>query len=196
MPYRQRLDELLHAIESSVNHQNAAVKAINRAPVLSTGRINPTAVAFNVFEKLLHSEGLRPALYSVLRRSDYRFISIFRFKNGMATSAVHVDREDLSVTQASEVPDTATYCHYVRESKRPFITTDAAVDQRTGAHPSREVVRSYCGLPLYEEDGTLIGVLCLHDRVPRQPDHLDLDLLLQVCLTVSGSGLVPPYPVE
>lgn len=164
-------------------------------PVVSeAGKIDQTAVAFNVFSNLLSSDGIRAALYSVLRQSDYRFLSIFRFKDGKATSCVHVDRSDLLVTQADEVPDTATYCLYVRNNKQPFVTANAAADARTANHPARDVVLSYCGIPILESDGTLIGTLCHYDLVARDPDQLDLELLLQVSSALAQSGLVPDYP--
>lgn len=191
--YEKRLRELRQAVDSS-RQQPAGAEIESRSAVSDDGTINQTAVAFNVFAKLLNSSGIRPALYSVLRQSDFRFISIFRFNEGMATSSVHVDREDLAVTQAAEVPETATYCHYVRDTQRAFVTADAASDARTENHPSKDVVRSYCGMPILEPNGTLVGVLCLHDLVPREPEKLNLDLLLQVSNALASPGLVPPYP--
>ena len=168
---------------------------VSARPVVSaTGKIDQTVVAFNVFSRLLVSDGIRAALYAVLRQSHYRFLSIFRFQDGKATSCVHVDRADLLVTQADEVPDTATYCLHVRNSKRPFVTANAAADARTAEHPARDVVLSYCGVPILEKDGTLIGTLCHYDLVPRDPDQLDQALLLQVSAALAQSGLVPPYP--
>jgi hypothetical protein len=164
-------------------------------PALATGgAIDHTAVAFNVFANLLQSDGIRAALYAVLRRSDYRFLSIFRFQGGMATSCVHIDRENLLDAQAAEVADTATYCSYVRERQQPFSTGDARVDPRTVGHPARDVVLAYCGVPIMESDGTLIGTLCHYDVVPRDPETLDLALLLQVSSALARSGVVPPYP--
>lgn len=117
------------------------------------GRIDQTEVAFKVFSRLLQEEGVRAALYSVLRKSDYRFIGIFRFRDGKATSSVQVDREDLNQTQAPEVPDTATYCSFVRATGLPFVIADAGVDSRTTNHAARDAVRSYCGLPLSKLTG-------------------------------------------
>lgn len=165
-----------------------------RPAVLKTGEIDQTAAAFNVFASLLTSDGIRTALYSVLRRSDYRFIGIFRFKDGKATSCVHVDRENLGETQAGEVDDTATYCSYVRSEGRPFVTADASTDERTIGHVARDVVLSYCGIPIFQPGGELIGTLCHYDVVPRDPEHLDLELLIQVSSALEQSGLIPAYP--
>ena len=120
-----------------------SASAMPIATARRVGQIDQTAVAFRVFANLLQGDGVRAALYSLLRLTDYRFISIFRFKDGKATSAVHVDREDLSVLQAAEVPETATYCCYVRDGNGAFVTADALLDSRTASHAAREAVRSY-----------------------------------------------------
>lgn len=189
----QGLQDLKQAVD--VARSDARMQVVTGASAVARdGSIDQTAVAFNVFANLLATDGVRAALYSILRRSSYRFIAIFRFKDGKATSSVHVDRDNLAVTQADEVPDTATYCAYVRGSARPFVTADASADDRTIGHPARDVVLSYCGVPIMESDGTLLGTLCHYDVVPRDPGELDLALLLQVCSALSQSGLVPPYP--
>ena len=181
------------AVCLSAEHVKSA-DAKTAALVRPSGQVDSTAVAFSVFKNLLDAEGTRAALYSVLRLTDYRFISVFRFQDGKATSAIHVDREDLSVVQASEVPDTATYCCYVRDSRGAFVTADALMDPRTSTHPAREVVRAYCGIPIMDPEGVLIGTLCHYDLAPKDPEQLDLELLLQVAHTLSAPGVVPPYP--
>jgi GAF domain-containing protein len=187
-----RLNVLAAAVDASKGR--SATPFERRAAVLKSGEIDQTAAAFNVFASLLQSDGIRTALYSVLRRSDYRFIGIFRFKDGKATSAVHVDRENLGVTQAGEVDDTATYCSYARASGSPFVTADARADERTVGHVARDSVLSYCGIPIFEPGGEFIGTLCHYDLVPRDPDQLDLDLLIQVSSALEQSGLIPAYP--
>ncbi len=184
----------LEGLKRAVGAARSGVPVASAPLVSESGGIDQTAVAFNVFAKLLQTDGIRAALYSVLRRSDYRYLSIFRFKDGLATSCVHIDREDLLATQAAEVPDTATYCRYVRASDAPFVTVNASIDARTFDHPARDVVLSYCGIPVLESDGTFIGTLCHYDLVPRDPEQLDLELLLQVSSALAQSGAVPPYP--
>ena len=96
--------------------------------------------AFANFAVMHRAEGLRPALAQQLKLTDYRFIGIWRFENGKANAVVHYDRENPEVLAATEVPDTATYCCYVRESGQPFMTPNALVDARLGSHPAREQV--------------------------------------------------------
>lgn len=180
---------------SQASGRGAAADASPRRTHAS-GAIDRSAVAYRVFSKLLATEGLRAALYSLLRLTDYRFISIFRFRDGRATSVVHVDRENLTLQQADEVQDTATYCCHVRDANGPFVTADAVVDPRTQDHPARDAVRAYCGMPIVDAAGELIGTLCHYDLVPRDPEQLEVDLLVRVAGALSAPGLVPPYPAR
>jgi len=188
---RESLHNAVRAAQQAV-----PVPGVGSSRLRTSGDINDTAVAFNVFSRLLATEGLRAALYALLRRTDYRFIAIFRFQDGLATSVVYVDRQDLSATQAAEVPDTATYCCFARDRDTAFVTSDASADSRTQGHPARDVVRAYCGIPIFQPEGGLIGTLCHYDLEPRDPDQLDLELLLQAASAIEQSGLVPPYPVR
>ena len=183
------------ALQQAIDRALGAPGARPAAALTDTaGRINQSEVALSVFNKLLVKEGLREALYSLLRRTDYRYIAIFRFRDGKATSAVHVDRLNLMDLQAAEVEDTATYCSFVRDGRQPFATADATLDPRTATHPARDVVRSYCGVPIVASSGELIGTLCHYDLVPRDPAQLDAALLAQATQIIADSGLVPPYP--
>lgn len=189
--FEQRLRDLKEAVDAASQQAGAPTRT---APPASNGDIDRTAVAFNVFTSLMDTDGIRSALYAVLRQSDYRFIGIFRFQGGKATSVVHVDRQDLSVLQASEVDDTATYCSFVRDGQRPFVTSNASTDVRTASHVARDTVLSYCGVPIVTAGGELIGTLCHYDLTPRDPAQLDLALLAQVSQALAESGRVPDYP--
>jgi GAF domain-containing protein len=159
-------------------------------------QIQPTATAdaHARFERILAEAGARAALAYVNSLSDYRFIGIFRFRDRRATSVIHFDREQPDVLQAAEVPETATYCCFVRDSRGSFTTVDALADARLTDHVARDAVRSYCGIPVIDPEGTLLGTLCHYDVVPREAQQLDMELLLQVASTLAQGGHVPPYP--
>lgn len=159
-----------------------------------SGEINQSAVSLSVFNSLLKTDGIRAALYALLRQSDFRFIGIFRFKDGKARSVVHVDRQALGVLESEEVSDAATYCSFIRKSGEPFLTRDAAVDPRTATHIARDTVRAYAGVPVVAADGRFLGTLCHYDLEARDPDQLDLQLLREVGNVLGRSGLVPEYP--
>lgn len=154
----------------------------------------PTDRAFAQFTRVLNTAGAREALAYIVGLSDYRFIGIFRFQNGKADAAIHYDRQDPACLRATEVPDTATYCCYVRNSRGIFVTADAQNDDRLRDHPARDVVLAYCGVPILDPEGALLGTLCHYDLVPRDPDQLDLELLVQVASALQQGDHVPPYP--
>lgn len=152
-----------------------------------------TDETFTEFSATLASAGVREALASLLMLTDYRFIGIFRFQNGRAAAAVHYDREHPEVMHADEVPDTATYCCFVRDSRGVFMTANALLDARTEGHPAREAVLAYCGVPIMDPEGVILGTLCHYDVVPRDVGQIDLSLMVQVAALLA-QGHVPPYP--
>jgi GAF domain-containing protein len=153
-----------------------------------------TAESFEAFRRILVAQGPRLALAFLVGRSDYRFIGIWRFQGGRANAAVHYDRENPAQLSAAEVADTATYCCYVRDSRGVFTTANSLQDPRVRDHPAREAVLAYCGVPIMDAEGTLLGTLCHYDLQPRDPSQLDLELLLQAAAELARGGHVPPYP--
>jgi GAF domain-containing protein len=153
-----------------------------------------TAESFEAFRRILVAQGPRPALAFLVERSDYRFIGIWRFQGGRANAAVHYDRENPAQLTATEVADTATYCCYVRDSRGVFTTANSLLDPRVQDHPAREAVLAYCGVPIMDAEGTLLGTLCHYDLQARDPARLDLELLLQASAELARGGHVPPYP--
>jgi GAF domain-containing protein len=170
----------------------------SRAPMPSQSQVTAsprTEEHFQRFSDVLKAAGAREALSYLQSLSDYRFIGIFRFQNGKANAAIHIDRENTDVLAATEVPDTATYCCYVRDSRGVFTTANALTDQRLTDHPAREAVLAYCGVPVMDPSGNLLGTLCHYDVVPRDPAQLDFELLLRVAVALEQGDHVPPYPV-
>jgi len=146
------------------------------------------------FAVQLRSDGLREALATLLRKTDYRFIGIWRFQDGKASAAVHYDRENPDDLTATEVPDNATYCCFVRETGAPFKTPNAMVDERLAAHPARAAVLAYCGVPVMDASGVLLGTLCHYDVVPRDAEQIDVPAMLSIASYIGLGGHVPPYP--
>lgn len=97
----------------------------------------PTDAAFARFAEILARSGARDALAFVLSLSDYRYIGIFRFQDGKANAAIHYDREQPQVLRAQEVPDTATYCCYVRNTRGLFARSCATRPRIAGAGGQR-----------------------------------------------------------
>jgi GAF domain-containing protein len=155
---------------------------------------SPTASAFAKFVVTHRTQGLRAALATLVKMTDYRFIGLWRFQDGKANAVVHYDREDPSKTTTQEVPDTATYCCFVRDTKAPFKTPNALIDERLASHSAREQVTTYCGVPVMDSLGNVLATLSHYDVVPRDPDQVNLELMLMVAAYVANNGNLPPYP--
>jgi GAF domain-containing protein len=153
-----------------------------------------TDAAFDAFARILATSGARDALAFIVGLSDYRFIGVFRFQDGKSNAAIHYDRLAPAQLQAQEVPESATYCSFVRDSRGLFATADAMRDPRLGTHVARQAVQAYCGIPILEPEGALLGTLCHYDTVPRDPEQLDLELMLRVASALAQGRHVPAYP--
>jgi hypothetical protein len=135
---------------------------------MSVAKISESA-ALAKFNDLLLASGTRDALAYLVTLTDYRFIAIFRFQDGMANAAVYYDRENPGVLNTQEVPETSTYCCYVRDSN---------------------------GVPVLDGEGAILGTLCHYDVVPRDPEQIDLSLMLSVAAALSKGNNVPPFPTR
>jgi len=144
-----------------------------------------TDEAFAEFLQILGESGLRAALVYLIGLTDYRFIAIFRFADGKASPVVFYDRENPQVLSSKQVPASATYCSFARDSRGVFMTADAERDPRLNGHVAREIVRAYCGMPVMTPEGEILGTLCYYDQVPRDPAAVDLELMVRVASSIA-----------
>ncbi len=153
----------------------------------------PTEGAFRRFESMLQTYGLRASLAHLLDYTDYRYIGIFRFDGTKVKAVVFYDRENPELMTSSEMPESATYCCFVRDSKGAFTTANSLVDKRLQAHPARDLYQCYIGVPIMDSEGTLMATLCHFDVVPRDPDTVNLPLVFQIASKLAQRSVVPPY---
>jgi GAF domain-containing protein len=130
--------------------------------------LSPNQTPFGMFREILEHAGIRPALQFLNSRSSHRFTALFRFEGGTLRNLHLIDRDDPTVERTPDQPVLESYCVYVRSTARAFRTEDSLSDPRIEGHPKQQRVRSYCGVPLVQEDGTLFGTLC----------HFDYDAIL------------------
>jgi GAF domain-containing protein len=156
----------------------------------------PDGAALAKFNDLLAASGARDALAYLVTLTDYRFIAIFRFQNEKSKTIFFYDRENPLVENTEEAEISSTYCCYVRDDKGVFMTANAMQDARMAGHPKRDMLASYCGVPILDSEGAILGTLCHYDVMPRDPDQIDLPLMLSVASALSRSNSVPAYPVN
>ncbi|MBV9926601.1 MAG: GAF domain-containing protein [Acidobacteria bacterium] len=125
---------------------------------------SPDPIEF--FREALAEGGVRAALRFLNARSPHRFTSIYRFDGSTLHNLYLYDRANPEFGLFPDAPLGESYCSIINETASTFATHDSLNDERVEGHPKRELVLSYCGIPLVREDGTLFGTLCHFDFVP------------------------------
>ncbi|WP_066191969.1 sensor domain-containing diguanylate cyclase [Gracilibacillus timonensis] len=72
-----------------------------------------------------------------------------------------------------------TYCHQVFITKAPVMIKNTAANRKTKSLPFTKQLafRSYAGVPIYYQDGSLFGSLCAINLKPGQFDHHTMEVL-------------------
>ena len=140
--------------------------------------------------RLLQEEGVRPALIYLNDLAGHRFSALYQFENDQLRNLYFYDREHPEVETTDEIPVTASYCVFLRESGRLFHTSDALRDERVRTHPKREKVQAYCGVPVLDAEGKLFGSICHFDYQPRVIADEDVDLMEAVALLLRNPEAV------
>lgn len=136
-----------------------------------------TSHAIREVRALLARGALREAVIYLNTQSDHRFTSLYRFAGDTLSSVEFFDRERPDVDLSEDIPVIASYCVFVRDSGGTFSTPDSLDDRRLVNHAKRLQVRSYCGVPLVDDEGRMFGSVCHFDFVPRQIRSSDIELL-------------------
>lgn len=80
-----------------------------------------------------------------------------------------------------------------------FTTANAFLDDRLGDHVKSATLSAYCGhcgYPVMDSEGRVEGTLCHYDVVPRDPEKIDMELMLRVCSALQQGGKIPAYPAS
>lgn len=128
--------------------------------------------------EVLEREGLHAALGFLNGRVRYRYTGVYRFDPPVLRNVDLYDRENPSLTfSGGELVLRDSYCGIVQLTERPFVTTDAARDERLSGYAARVSMVSYLGVPLRLRGGTLFGTLCHWDGRPRLTPTGEVELL-------------------
>ena len=88
---------------------------------------------------------------------------------------------DAQTAQAG-LPRAHTVCQYLVQQNSPLVIEDTRRDPRFADQQEfdHQKVRFYAGVPLRDEDGMVLGSLCVMDNKPRDISAEDLDLLQEM----------------
>ncbi len=100
---------------------------------------NDEAVA--ELKTILHTQGIRRMLIFLNGLTGHRFSALYQFENEQLRNLFFYDREDPTIESTDEIPVTASYCVFLRETGQLFHTSDAMRDARVRTHPKREKFR-------------------------------------------------------
>jgi len=117
------------------------------------------------FRSALTAGGLHAALGYLNARTSYRYSGIYRLDGQTLRCMALYDRQGENPDFLAEVPLGESFCQFVLREQR-FETQDSAQDRRLDGHPHQGVMRSYFGLPLSRQPGTIYGTLCHFDLAP------------------------------
>lgn len=137
----------------------------------------PNDQAIAQVHELLMRGAVRAALIYLNGLTHHRFTSLYRFDDNTLRSVEFYDREHPEQTRADDIPITASYCVFVRDSRGVFHTPDSLLDARVHGHPKRATVRAYCGVPLVDHLGRAYGSVCHFDLAPVPVRDEDIALL-------------------
>jgi GAF domain-containing protein len=127
-------------------------------------------------EQTLSEQGMPAAVALLNSHTHCRFTSVYRFDADVLRNITFFDRLNPETDPPDDIPIEASYCVYVRDTRRPFHVADALYDLRVESHPKRQVIHSYYGVPLENELGDTFGTLCHFDvqAVPISEENISL----------------------
>lgn len=125
--------------------------------------------------KRLFEDGVRAAVIYLNGLTDYRFTALYRFDKKNISSIFFYDRLHPTVTTSPEIPLMNAYCTEVRETGRPFCTVNTLSDAQSTQARTR--LQSFCGVPLIDAEGHMLGTLCHFDFSARALEKLDISLM-------------------
>lgn len=163
--------------ESRSTNEQGAPGDDSVPPEIRTDSSDATA---RVGEILLRS-GVLGALRFLNARTRFRFTGIYRADPPNLRNLFLTDRENPSLNVSGEVcPLDETYCGITCARELAFMTADAQRDRRLAAHPARDSVLSYAGVPLRLPGARPWGTLCHFDLRPRLLRASEVTVLQQV----------------
>lgn len=145
-----------------------------------------TATRRPAFRDVLVREGLHAALGVLNGRVDFRFTGVYCFDGAILRSICLFDRQAPHQQRGADAPISQTYCGITGSGGDCLEVADGRLDPRFPWMQANAVI-AYCGVPVFEPRGDVIGTLCHFDLRPCQVPKSELPTIR------AAAGLVWTY---
>jgi GAF domain-containing protein len=136
---------------------------------------------------ILRDQDIRAGLIFLNGLTQHRFTALYRFDKETLRNLYFFDRENPAQDSTPDIPVMASYCVFVRSRRAAFSTTDSLQDERVEGHPKRQIVQSYCGVPLRDINGEIFGTICHFDFRPLPISDENIELMEAVAPLLKAS---------
>lgn len=148
-----------------IGSQHELGSTVHREGAMGTAAITASVSAC---ERCLRETGIIGALRFLNERTRYRYTGLYHVEPPMLRNVHLFDRENPTLNVSGELtPLRETFCGVVWSTNDALLITDALADARFVAHPARERVLSYSGIPVRAIGELPWGSLCHFDVRPR-----------------------------
>src|SRR5262249_52083684 len=114
-------------------------------------------------------------------RMPHRFTGVYLFDPPILRNPYLCDAFAPNVVKRGEDSTISdSYCAIVRSERRSLGVENSRTDPRVAGHPAREIVISYCGVPISDERGEPFGTICHFDHQPCEVPTSELVLMEQL----------------
>jgi GAF domain-containing protein len=129
---------------------------------------------------VLARDGLVGGLGYLNSLTPHRFTGVFLADGEKLRNVALFDRTDAAARPWEAFPMLHSYCSIILATGESFSTSNSMDDERVREHAARESVRAYCGVPLLDREGRVLGTLCHFDFVAQSADLVDIELMLEI----------------
>lgn len=131
----------------------------------------------DVLRDVVQQGHLRAALQLLNQRTSFRYTALFSCSPELLQCVAFYDRWDPGAVHRPAAPMNETYCSIVDSTKAALEVVDGReLDSRFPWMAGSPVV-SYCGAPVRDDIGQVIGTVCHFDLKPCQAASTELPLL-------------------
>lgn len=153
----------------------ATIEAVNVEASKISGPIKSTV------KQGLERDGLRGAVRELNRNVPHRYTGIFLKEGPMLRNVALFDKKTPDPQLWPPFPLGDSFCSIIIDTGAPLQVNEARTDFRDDVkkHPAGYIVQAYCGVPLIDPEGRVLGSLCHFDEQPIAA-NLDLVDMLQI----------------